>query len=192
MRKDTTINEDDFNNLLAWLSPDREKAGEKYEKIRDGLERFFQFHRCGDPLALADETINRVALKVPTFTLNKEIKKISYFYGFAKRILLEYRSEIANREIQLEPGLPLKDKFSPDGEENPRLDCLEKCLGQLSAGEREMVVSYYSKDKSAKFEFRKKMAEKRNLRVGTLHTKVHRIKIGLKKCIKDCLEKNNL
>lgn len=31
MRKDTAINEDDFNRLLEWLSPDREEAGEKYE-----------------------------------------------------------------------------------------------------------------------------------------------------------------
>lgn len=192
MRKDTAINEDDFNDLLEWLSPDREEAGEKYEEIREGLEKFFIFHRCNDAAALADETINRVALKVSTFTEDKKVKKISIFYGFAKKILLECRSETASKEIQMEPSLPLEDKFALAGEENPRMGCLEKCLAHLSAAEREMVLSYYSKDKSAKFEFRKKMAEKRNLRVGTLHTKVHRIKLGLKKCIEDCLGKNNL
>ena len=124
MRKESTINEDDFNNLLKWLSPDKEEAGEQYEKIRDGLISFFRFHRCNDPLALADETINRVTHKVSTFTINEKIKTISFFYGFAKKILLEYNSEIAGKEIPLEPGLPLKDRYAFAGEENPEFDCL--------------------------------------------------------------------
>ena len=192
MRKEFPLSQEDFNNLLKWLSPDREEAGEKYEKIRDGLVRFFRFHRCGDPLALADETINRVANKVSAFTVNEKIKTISFFYGFAKKILLEYKSETAGKEIQIEPGLPLKDKYAFNSEENLEFDCLEKCLAELPTDERKMVINYYSKDKSAKFEFRKKMAEKMNMRTGTLHTKVHRIRRGLRKCIENCLEKNSL
>ena len=53
----TNVNEDfaeDFNNLLTWLDPDRERAGEKYVVIRQQLIKIFTWNRASDPDGLAD------------------------------------------------------------------------------------------------------------------------------------------
>jgi RNA polymerase sigma factor (sigma-70 family) len=194
MKKDFVLMQEDFDRLLAWLAPNREEAGEKYEEIRRGLIRFFRFRGCSDAAALADETINRVAVKVSTLDTAGNFKTITYFYGFASKIYLEYVRRRKNKEVQLDPDFPLNENYSislPDSE-NKDHDCLEDCLAKLPSQEREIIVLYYSKDKSAKFEMRKKMAESLNLNPGALHVKIHRIKNTLKECVERCVKNNNL
>ena len=61
-----------------------------FNSIREGLIRFFRFKGCSDAQTLADETINRVAEKIPTFDESKDVKKLTIFYGFASNIFHEY------------------------------------------------------------------------------------------------------
>lgn len=194
MKKDFGLTQEHFNNLLSWLSPDQNEAAQKYEEIRKGLIRFFLFKGCGDPEMLADETISRIAAKVLTFNADKGVKTITYFYGFASNIYLEYVSQLKKREVQFQPGLLLKNTQTHDpgaNNEDETYDCLEDCLRKLAPEESKMVLEYYSKDKSAKLESRKQMADSLSLRPGTLHTKIHRIRNSLKKCIEECLHKKN-
>ncbi len=194
MKKNFLLTQTDFDALLAWLSADREEAGVKYEEIRKGLINFFRFRGCSDPDVLADETINRVTTKVSTFNSIGEIKTIKYFYGFASNIYLEYVSQIKKKEVQLDPNIPIKDNRTIEfiDSEPQDHDCLENCLAKLPTEESGMVLLYYSRDKSAKFELRKEMAESMNLKTGTLHTKIHRIKNVLKKCVEKCMDKKSL
>ncbi len=194
MKKNFVLTQNDFDNLLAWLSADREEAGAKYEEIRKGLTTFFRFRGCSDPDALADETINRVATKVSAFNSTNEVKTITYFYGFASKIYLEYISQIKKKEVQLDANVPIKDEHTVEfrGCERQDYNCLEECLAKLSTEESRMVLLYYSRDKSAKLELRREMAESMNLKTGTLHTRIHRLKNVLKKCVEKCMDKKNL
>lgn len=194
MKKQFTLTQENFDALLGWLSADRNEAGILYEKIREGLIRYFRFRGCADPLALADETINRVALKVSAFDSSKNVKTITYFYGFASNIFLEYARTTKKQEIPLETAdfsrarnLPAADDL-PDAE----CDCLENCLLKLPREENELVLRYYEKDKSEKFETRRKLADAMNLKMPALHTKVFRIRNLLRKCVEKCLGKNSL
>lgn len=194
MKKDFALTQEDFDALLGWLSSNRDESGVLYEKIREGLIRFFRFRGCADPSVLADETINRVALKVSTFDSSKNVKTITYFYGFATNVFLEYLRTAKNREVSLESEdfTPAR-KFSavnnmPDVEN----DCLEACLLKLPREESALVIEYYGKDKSEKFEMRRKLADTMNLKMPALHTKVFRIRSVLRKCVEKCLEKNSL
>jgi RNA polymerase sigma factor (sigma-70 family) len=191
MKKDFVLIQEDFDQLLVWLDSDREKAGEKYEEIRCGLIRFFRFRGCSDPSALADETINRVATKVSTLDMAGNFKTITYFYGFASKIYLEHVRQRKNKEVQLEPEFHLNENYSASSanSENKDHDCLEECLAKLPPEESKMIVIYYSKDKTAKFEVRKKLAESMNVTPGALHVKIHRIKSALKKCVEKCVDK---
>ena len=194
MKKDFNLTQKDFDSLLEWLSANRDEAGVLYEKIREGLIRYFRFRGCEDPLTLADETINRVALKVSTFDSAKDVKTITYFYGFASNVLLEYSRSNKNREISLDA-----EEFNPAhnlraAEDLPdfECDCLEKCLAKLPREESAMVVEYYGKDKSEKFDMRRKLADAMNLKMPALHTRVFRIRNVLRECVEKCLEKNSL
>ena len=193
MKKDFTLTQEDFDALLGWLSANREEAGRQYEMIREGLIRFFRFRGCADPHTLADETINRVARKVSTFDSSKNVKTITYFYGFASNVYLEYVRTAKSREVQVEPEyLSSPRSFITADSSHVECDCLEKCLTKLPKEESRLVIQYYGQDRSEKFARRKKMAEGLNLKMPALHTRVHRIKNVLRECIKECLKENSL
>ena len=193
MKKDFTLTQEDFDALLGWLSANREEAGRQYEKIRDGLVRFFRFRGCADPHALADETINRVARKVSAFDSSENVKIITYFYGFASNIYLEYLRTKA-KEVQLESecfSSSRNFKVSDDSSDT-QCDCLENCLAKLPREESNLVIQYYGGDKRAKIELRRNIADRMNLKMPALHTRVYRIRSVLRECIEECLKKNSL
>lgn len=192
MNKSSQLTPENFENLLNWLETDREQAGILYEEIRQGLIRFFRFRGCNDEDVLADETFNRVAKKVLTFDAEKKAEPSVIIYGFAKNIFLEYRSRRL-KEIEFKPDLNYHRsdyKSGFDFEENC-LKCLDCCLKKLSETDNRLIIEYYSENKSAKIDLRKKLAEELELNAGTLHTKIYRIRINLKKCIQKCLDENN-
>ena len=184
------LTQETFDTLLNWLSPDREEAGEKYEKIRQGLLRFFYFKGCSNSEDLADETINRVVKKLPNLDFSAGNKPITIFQGFANNIYLEYLKK-ERREVPLEDTT----KISSGNNENvleDKAEYLEHCLQKLSEIERLLVLQYYSQEKSLKFEHRRNLATKLNLTMGAMHIKIHRIRKTLRDCIEKCLGKNNL
>ena len=156
--------------------------------------RFFRFRGCADPLRLADETVNRVALKVADFDSPESVKVITYFYGFAANIYMEYLRETEKREVSLDSeNLPaLKNLRTAEVLPNVEGDCLEKCLLKLLPEESSLVIEYYEKDKSEKFEVRRRLATTLNLKMPALHTKVFRLRNILRECIEKCVTKNSL
>lgn len=197
MKNKYTLTKENFENLLRWLSADRDEAGKKYEEIRDGLIRFFRFRGCADPLALADETINRIALKIPVEETEMEKFSINYIYGFAVNVHHEYVRLNANKEVEINLNLPFEtarskefSNFSDEG--NGHIDCLQHCLENMPSEESALLIKYYSEEKSAKFDLRKQMAEKLKITTRALHTKVFRLKNKMKKCIENCINKKNL
>lgn len=190
MKKEFSLKQEDFDALLGWLSDDREEAGGQYEKIRNGLIRFFRFRGCTDPETLADETLNRVAVKIESLDNSKGVKTISIFYGFASHIFMEYLRDVRNRDFSLsEINLPEKPAInSLDEAKTDEFDCLENCLAKLSDDDKKLVINYYSKDKIEKFELRKMLAETLHISPNTLYTRVYRIKAALRNCIEKCLK----
>ena len=198
MNKTRQPTKEEFDALLEWFSPQKERAGEDYERIRRGLIRFFRFRGCSDPDLLADETINRVSIKLPTFDLSTGVKKISIFYGFAFNIYREYLNQVSRRELQLDLDYPIGSEhgdisaaYDTSEQQNPG-DCLEKCLAKLSESDRRMLIRYYSKEKSEKILMRKLLADELGIRPNTLHVKVHRLKKALKNCIERCEREKNV
>ena len=193
MNNNSTLEQDDFDQLLRWLSADREEAGEKYEQVREGLIRFFRYKGCNDSETLADETINRFAGKVTTLDTSQNFKTITYFYGFAANILLENNRKVGANNVQLD-SLEIfqhpNSGFDEDSTDD-KFNCLEKCLQELSADEREIMIEYYSKDKLAKIQARKLLAERLKCDLNALQVKTFRLRNTLGKCVRKCM-KNSL
>lgn len=194
MKKSFTLTKENFENLLDWLSADREKAGAKYEEIRKGLIRFFRIRDCADPLALTDDTLNRVAGKLPMKATEREKIPLKYIYGFAINIFREYERISTKNEIQLEQQLPLVNLITQESSitERTDLNCLEQCLTKFTPEDREMIIEYYGQEKNNKFEFRRRMAAGKQISVSALHTKIHRLKNNLRKCVEKCMDEKNL
>jgi DNA-directed RNA polymerase specialized sigma24 family protein len=143
------ITPEKFARFLEWLSPDNARAGEEYERLCFRLSTFFSQRRCVYADELVDETINRVILKSSQEQIES---KIAYCYGVAKNV---YRESLrrAHRcldidEIQLIAPTPAEPGFSRE--------CLDQCLEQLPSNKRNLLLDYFSEEKSAKITFTSK------------------------------------
>src|SRR5690349_2354142 len=74
----STIDRSAFDELLSWLAPDPDAAGQQYELIRRKLIALFRCRGCLSPEDLADETINRVIKKLPLIKPGYVGNPISY------------------------------------------------------------------------------------------------------------------
>ena len=83
VRKEWDLTQENFDQLLAWLDPNREQAGRRYEDIRRKLVKIFVSRGCIIAEELADETINRVAMKVHEIVDTYTGDPALYFYGVA-------------------------------------------------------------------------------------------------------------
>lgn len=189
MRIKTEITEQDLKRLLVWLADDEHESARKYETLRAGLVRYFEFRGCSDADTLADETINRVAVKLAVVEFDGKVKVSSYFYAFASRIHLEYLREAKKIRDRAEQVARLYD--APDeAVERAEFACLDKCLGRLSVTDRRILLSYYDADRS-KAERRRKIAESEGISIEALHTRVSRQRSMIGSCVKVCMGSDN-
>jgi RNA polymerase sigma factor (sigma-70 family) len=188
MTKDWALTQEDFDTLLAWLDPDRGRAGNKYEDIRHSLIKIFSWRGCHDAEDLADEAINRVTQRVPELVATYRGNPALYFHGVAKKMLLEYGRRGHEPEALPASG-EIEDTAAADApvDSEREHEALEHCLRQLLAKDRELILLYYREEKQAKIDFRRILAERLNIEPNNLRVKVHRIRKALHKCIKKYL-----
>lgn len=181
MPKEMTLTEDDFDRFLAALDPDRDRAGERYEQLRNTLVRLFASRGAASPEDLADETLNRVASGIGRIGEIEDIRR--YVYGVANNILRESQRR---RSVQEEVQIPFPNIGEDEAER--QLDCLDLCLQKLTPRSRELILNYYqAQQKSAGIEHRKMLAEKLGVGLNELRVQSHRIRASLEKCVKKCL-----
>ena len=168
-----------FEKLLRWLHPDRDQAGEKYEKIRLRLIRIFACRSCPDPEDLADKTINVVASRIDELIEKYKGDPALYFYGVAKKICLE----VSKKKALPEPPPP------PDVSQiEQRCSCLEQCMEKhLDKTERDVVLRYQEKTKQEKIRVRKQIATELGISINALRIRVFHIHARLRPCIEQCL-----
>ncbi len=167
-----------FETLLARLGSDPDAAGREYGAIRCKLVGFFERRNALMPEMLADETIDRVARRLDEGEKVEYLR--AYFYGVAKRILLESvrqrcRQENAERQVALVPPDPPE---AADRELSP-IACLERCLEELPPDCRQLVVSYYQCARAD----RRRLAAQLGMSYTSLKSQVHRIRVRLGTCV---------
>ena len=178
-----------FDGFLAMLDSDRDKAGEKYEYIRLKLLKYFQW--CGSDLPDidTDETINRVARRI--YEGQDVFNLTGYIYGVAKLVHAESRKQ-RNRRCTLDEGTLIElPSMSVAEEMRNYQECLDRCLGCLSADVREIITEYYRYKKQEKIDCRKRLAAKLGISLNTLRVKMHRQRINLEACVEKCVARSN-
>ena len=181
-KKEWELTQEAFDRLLSWLDAKPEEGGKKYEVIRARLVKILTCRGCTTPEDLADDTINRVAKRVPeiaaTYTGNPAI----YFYGVAHKVVLEH---FRKKPDPLPTPTP-----EPSQEIERELECLDQCMQQLPSKNRELILQYYQEEKHAKIDCRKALAEKLGVAMNALRILAHRIRTNLQQCVLECLKQN--
>lgn len=178
------VTAENFSLLLSWLDADPDLAAEKYQNIRTRMVRLFVNRGCYEADELADETINRVTLRIPEIIDEYVGEPVSYFYGVANNVHLEWlRKQKKARPVELkEHGGSVEPPADPD----PEFECLEKCLQKLTAPLRELIIDYYKGEKREKIEHHRYLADKWNMTINALQTKTCRIRANLRTCVELC------
>jgi DNA-directed RNA polymerase specialized sigma24 family protein len=191
-----------FDALLTQLNPDRDRAGEIYETIRRKLVRLFEWRGCGSPEDLTDETINRVARRLAEGVELRSSDPYGYFCGVAHLVYKEVlrRASREHRALAEGGGWPPVN-FEDGGESSDRrLDCLRRCLGQLTPEQRDLVLRYHqgksdpgrsdqgrSEQGENNIRNRQKLADEAGIPMNALRIRVHRLRRKLESCVHACL-----
>ena len=179
------ITKEQFDSLLSWLSDDRELAGTKYETIRTGLVRVFVSKGFNDAEDLADETINRVIIRLADIRDNYEGEPSRYFHGVARYVI---REQMRRKEITAEVPLIWVDP-QPTTQER---ECLDKCLQTLPDPKRDLILDYYLYEGHEKIEQHKQMAAELAISEGALRVRVHHVRVRLEGCVRECATRNRV
>lgn len=171
---------DNFDNLLQWLDPDRDRAAVKYEEIRRALIRIFMHRGCVIPEDLADLTIERVTTKIERVSrsFSPEDNPALYFFKVSQYIFHEY----LKRRFEPIPPPPVEKE-----DLEPELDCIDRCLERLTAEDRDLILAYYPSEGS-QILARKRLADRDGLGLNALRIRACRIRSRLEDCARECLK----
>lgn len=176
--------EENFDALLNWLDPDRNRAGARYEEIRQSLIKIFSWRGFKDAEDLTDETISRVTAKVLKVSKDFRGDPAVFFYAVAKKLVLEaYRRDQRRALLPENSSAPI---VTLDDDDKAELQCLKKCLNELPAADRELILLYYQQDEP-KIPLRKALAKRFKMTPNTVRVRAYRIRIILYGCIENCM-----
>jgi DNA-directed RNA polymerase specialized sigma24 family protein len=159
-------------------------------EIRRNLVRLFEWRGCSTPDEYADETINRCAKRISE---GEEIRDIAtYCVGVARMLLREMSRERAKEALPLDKGPePRAAPFEPENDAEHRLECLRRCLGQLSPESRDLILRYYQGDKRDKINNRKGLTKLFGVPSATLRMRALRLRETLQLCSENCLQRGS-
>ncbi len=148
--------------------------------MRFRLCTFFAHRHCSFADELADETINRLILKVS----EEEIEnKIASCYGVARNVyresLRKERTHLDIDELSIAAKAPEEPSFSSE--------CLDQCLDKLAPDTRTLLLDYFSEARSAKIELHRRISESLATSQTALRMRVMRTKQKLKVCVQECM-----
>ena len=177
-KSEWTLSAEALARFLVGLDPDSDRAGEKYESLRLTLMKFFDWRGAHFPEELADETINRVIRKLDEGETIRDLP--TYCHGVARLVLLEKLKGPENKRADFET-LPPAALVAP---ERP-----ERCLKELPAESRQLILQYYSDEKREKISRRLAMAERLGIPLNALRSRAQRIRNRLEECVNGCMNK---
>ena len=187
------LSPESFDGLLLWLDHDRERAGEKYESIRSGLIKRFRQLGCSEVAEeLANQTMDRVARKLPTIIAKYIGEREPYFFSIAYYV---YREHLRKPVVMSLASIDFAHPNLPNAEdvfEKELLDhCLRHCIDKLHPSSREMIREYYRGERQDKIRLRKQLAGRLGIKLANLRLRAQRVRTDLKECVLDCMERKS-
>jgi hypothetical protein len=181
MKRERDPTPEEFEKFLSWLDPDPDAAGRRLQPIQSRLIQIFTSRGCVDADSLADEVLNRVAVRIDTVIVNYS-DPLRCCVGFVSNVFREYLREQEQKEKALPPPEP---RPSEELEREDR--CLKQCLGELTEADQGLFVRYFQGEKRARIDGRKKLAVDLSLTGNALRIQAFRLRQRLSQCMTECL-----
>jgi DNA-directed RNA polymerase specialized sigma24 family protein len=186
---DHPLDRDAWTRLLSFLEIIQPgPAGRAYERTRERLVRFFKTRSTTHAEELADATLDRVARKLARETIVDVRNPMGYVLGVARLIWLErIKSEVSqrNRHGHYEETRMIDAEDAHELERNTAI--LDRCLAEMPAEERALLLSYHQGRGQARIAHRQELVQNLGLNPGLLRTRVHRLRAQLGRRVDEML-----
>ena len=197
LKKDWVVTQASFDLLLRQLDPDRERAGEKYEQVRQKLTKFFQWRGCTTPEEFADRTLDRAARRLGDGTAVPGQEIYPFVHGIAINVLREHWKEAQKHGTKSLDESPVAQNIGADPTEarerateqaqrERRLECLDACVNGLPPPQLKLITEYHQGEGGARIARRNALAEELRIPLNALRIRAHRIRGELETCISEC------
>jgi DNA-directed RNA polymerase specialized sigma24 family protein len=192
LKEERRLNQRAFGRLLEWLDDGVDSGGNTYLEMRRRLVSYFDRRNRLSADELADETLSRVATVLARDGAIATTPPARYCYAVARFVLLEDvrrtrrhvrldDSRIADTRaataVEADEGLGIRDR---------RFECLDRCLQELKAEQREFIVEYYRDSGRQKIERRRDMAKRLGISMNALGIRALRIRNVLEQRVEAC------
>jgi len=174
------LNANSLNSLLLLLHANPHEAAAAYRKLHTRLSRYFNIHNTDDPIALADEAMDRLARRVEAGDIAIE-SPMAFALGIAGHLLQEEARDRLRREKAANAWSEMMN--GSDQWKQERLDQLDDCLSMLPVDRRQMLESYYEWQSGSKSQHHREFAERLGMTLNTLRNRVFRIRNQVEACL---------
>ena len=168
--------------LLQTFSSDEETAAIDFTKLRDSLVRFFQIKGDSSPEEAADETLDRVAVKLGEAVLIENLT--NYSFGVARLVFLENLRKTEKSKKALENYRAKNERQNTD-EETDDFSPLRECFESLADNEKKILRAYFADLPHAELDKeRRKLTALLDVSLNNLRLKVFRLRRRLEDCVR--------
>jgi DNA-directed RNA polymerase specialized sigma24 family protein len=183
-RRDWDLTGDAWDGFLLCLDDDRDRAAEKYEKIRQKLIKFFEWKNLQQAEDLTDETLNRVARRIEEGLEIHAADPFAYIYRVALLIAKEaFRDRQRTARALHEHGFQREVLDEPEPEADVRLECLRQCIANLPDAQKQLVLQYHAVESKDRIPQRRRLAAQLHLPLNALRIRACRIRARLEDCV---------
>lgn len=145
---------------------------------------YFRFCGVADPIAAADEALDRAGRRIEEGT---EIPDIDKFCLGIARFIIKEGWRINTRESTA--FLQFLEQHDRTGDGVDRLSLMKICFERLSEAERELLHSYSALPPGrARAGQREELAKRLNFTITALRVRVTRLRRGLDDCVKELIQ----
>jgi DNA-directed RNA polymerase specialized sigma24 family protein len=179
------VQKETLKELLNLLHPDEAKAAVEYHNLHQRLTRFFDWNNAQDPMALADEAIDRLAKRATDQDKNDNVQHISAFaLGIARHMLQEEgRRQLKMVEISRH-WQAMESARIQETEAEVMDDALQQCLAKMRPERRRLIEAYYNSSGAEKIKKHQQLADSEGLSLNALRNRALRARQELEACIR--------
>ena len=177
-----------LKRLLQYLDPDAEEAGRKFEELRRGLVRFFDWRGVHVPEECADICLDRLAKRI--LDGEQVVSVPAFTFGIARLVLLEHGRRKDVRTLSLDDAPDTALAVDPP-RSAPWIDCMEAGLATLPGDARALIVRYYTGERREKIDDRAALARELGITVPALRNRAQRLRDRLERVVSECVAKKS-
>jgi DNA-directed RNA polymerase specialized sigma24 family protein len=185
------VQKETLKELLNLLHSDEGQAAVEYHNLHQRLARFFDWNNAQDPMALADEALDRLAKRAAEPGVNEGVQNVSAFaLGIARHLLQEEaRRQLKMAEISRH-WQAMESARTQEPESEALEDALQYCLEKMRPERRHLIEAYYRYTGGEKIKIHQQLAEAEGLSLNALRNRALRTRQELETCIRRQLGKN--